>query len=467
MGGNAGDMGAAFVIRSPPEAVKLVDSAKRAAIRATGIDEHGRGTAPWAGRLLCVADLLPGERAEVVVEHESRHRPLAWGRVERRLGAPSADRVPPPCPAFGRCGGCAWQHLAYPAQLEHKRARVERALAAALDRPPEVRAPVPAPGVLGYRNKGKYVFGTDAAGELLLGAYEPRSHRVVGTLGCQVVEPAIDDAARALQQALAGSGLEVYDEGRRTGQLRYAIVRRGGDGRLLVALVVTSTTPDAPLVACARALVESGAASGVVRVDNDSTGGRLLGDEARPLAGSPTVGETVAGVPVELDALSFWQIHREQARALYDAVADQLAAGPGVSAVDLYCGAGGIAFTLARRGADVLGIERVPAAVDTATRAAAAAGLGDRLRFVVGDASDLGDAELVVVDPPRKGLGDATRRALVAASPARIAYVSCGPEALGRDLAALAAAGYRCGPVQPFDLMPGTPQIESLVLLSR
>lgn len=432
-------------------------------IEATGIDEAGRGTAPWRGRTLCVPDLLPGERAEVAIEHESRQRPLAFGRIVRRVGAPSPERVSPACPAFGRCGGCVWQHLAYPAQLREKRARVERALAGALPSPPAVREAIAAPSVLGYRNKGKYVVGP----ELVLGAYEPRSHRVVDTLGCQVVEPAIDAAARAARDALAQSGLEPYDERARRGHLRHVIVRRGGDGRVLVALVVTAATPDAPLRAAARELL--GAATGVVRLDNDARGNALLGAGApRPLAGDPEVGEQVDGVAIALDATAFWQVNRDQAAVLYAAVADASGAGPGTRAVDLYGGVGGIAFALASRGARVHGIERLPAAVDAATRAARAANLADRATFAAGDAAELPPgAELVVVNPPRKGLEPAARAAVIAAAPARIAYVSCGPESLARDLAELAAAGYQVAAVQPVDLMPGTPQIETLAILDR
>src|SRR6185437_2885827 len=131
------------------------------------LDDTGAGIGTADGLRVHVADLLPGERAEVVVDHASPHRPEAWGRIVKRLGAASPDRVPPACPGFGRCGGCTWQHLAYPAQLAAKRARVAAALANVPDLPPigEVR---PSPAELGYRNKGKYVAGTTGQGELVL-----------------------------------------------------------------------------------------------------------------------------------------------------------------------------------------------------------------------------------------------------------------------------------------------------------
>src|SRR6185436_7762697 len=187
-----------------------------------------------------VADLLPGERAEVAIDHASPHRPAAWGHVVRRLGPASPDRVPPACPAFGRCGGCVWQHLAYPAQLAAKHARVAAALAD-LPAAPAIAPVVPSPAILGYRNKGKYVAGR-AGEQLVLGAYAPRSHRVIDTLGCRVVAPIIDEIATWLRGAAEAAALVAYDEARREGELRYAIVRES-EGDALVALVVAPRTP--------------------------------------------------------------------------------------------------------------------------------------------------------------------------------------------------------------------------------
>ena len=206
-------------------------------VRAETLDDDGRGVGSAGGVALHVADLLPGETAQVAIDHRSRHRPEAWATIRRRDGALSPDRVTPACPGFGRCGGCAVQHLSYPAQLAAKQARVERALAGAA-----VDPIVGSPRQLHYRNKGKYVIARDGE-RWLLGAYEPRTHRVVDTIGCRVVEPAIDAAARQLVAALAGTGLAVYDERTRRGELRYAVIRANAAGESLVAIVTTSGAP--------------------------------------------------------------------------------------------------------------------------------------------------------------------------------------------------------------------------------
>lgn len=429
---------------------------------AERLDDDGRGVGTAGGLELHVADLLPGETAEVEIDHRSRHRQQAWATIRRRDGAPSPERVTPACPGFGRCGGCAVQNLSYPAQLAAKQARVERALAGA-----PVEPIVGSPRQLEYRNKGKYVIARDGE-RWVLGAYEPRTHRVVDTIGCRVVEPAIDAAARQLVAALAGTGLAVYDERTRHGELRYAVIRANAAGDALVAIVTTSAAPREEIARLGRAVVDGGA-SGAVWVRNDATSGAIVSGETELVAGAPAITETIAGVDAALGAGEFFQVNRDQALRLYADVARRAGAGPAMRAVDLYGGVGGIAFTLAAAGASVVGIERHEPSVRAAEQAARAAGLPPaQVAFHVGTADTLaaaGRPDLVVVNPPRKGLDAATRAALAEAAPSRIVYVSCNPDTLARDIGAL--HDYRLVSATPYDLMPGTMQVETLAVLER
>jgi len=457
----------------------------RCEVVATSLDEAGYGVGEPAGedaraaihRELHVADLLPGERAEVAIDHASPHRPTAWGHVVRRLGPASPDRVAPACPAFGRCGGCVWQHLAYPAQLAAKHARVAAALAdvpAVRDRAVAVAPVVPSPAIVGYRNKGKYVAGR--AGEhLVLGAYAPRSHHVIDTLGCRVVAPIIDEIATWLRGAAEAAGLVAYDEARRVGELRYAIVREAG-GDALVALIVASRTPRKKLEQVAHALGRHPAVRGVVAIENDRRDGAIVpsGASAQVLLGHGFVVERVAGAAIEVGAGEFLQVNRAQAAALYARVAELAGARPGLRAVDLFAGVGGIGLHLARAGAAVTAVELDQEAVAQLRRAAQRAGLA--VTAVAGDAGELpprarealaGGVDVAVVNPPRKGLSAGARALLVSLGAPVVIYVSCGPESLGRDLAALAEAGWEPDAIEPYDLMPGTAQIETVVRLRR
>ena len=439
-------------------------------VTATSLDDGGCGVGPADdGTLVHVADLLPGERAEIAIDHASPHRKEAWGRIVRRLGDASADRVPPACPAFGRCGGCLWQHLAYPAQLAAKRAHVIAALG---PQPVDIAEVRPSPQQIGYRNKGKYVAGR-AGDKLVLGAFAPRSHQVVDTLGCRVVAPIIDEVATWVRGAAEDAQLVAYDETTRAGELRYVIVREAA-GDVMLALIVTSTTPRAKLERVANALAKHTAVRGLVTIANDRRDGAIVpsGSTARVLLGRGVIVEHIAGVPIEVGAAEFLQVNRAQAAAMYARVAE-LGAGA-TRVVDLFAGLGGIGLHFARAGAKVIAVEIDRDAVAQLRRAAEHAGLP--ITSLAGDASDLatdvraqlaGWPELVVVNPPRKGLSAAAHGLVAELSPPTLIYVSCGPESLGRDLATLSRAGYIADAIEPFDLMPGTAQVEIVVRLRR
>ncbi|HUQ03815.1 MAG TPA: methyltransferase [Kofleriaceae bacterium] len=502
-------------------------------IEAVGLDEAGQGVARAAGaavsgvpglpgdRVVHVADLLPGERAEVVIEHRSPHRPEDWARIARRIGDLSPERVAPSCRAWGACGGCVWQHLAYDAQLREKRARVVTALRNAVaDVDVRVAPVVPSPAELGYRTKGKYVAGAerrsgrrderggrvaggggrpgDGPSRVLLGAWAPRSHALVDTSGCRVVAPVIEELRERVRVAAEAAGLEPWDERRKVGALRYVIVRATRDRgasrvsgasaegpRALVVLVVRSNADAARVDAVARAVAEDSRVAGVVRMDNDRNDGALLDGEARVLVGAASVTEVLSGVDVEVGAGEFAQVNPAQADAMYARVADLVmgdggrgtadgtrGTGDGARArvADVYAGLGGITFALARAGASVVAIERDASAIDAMRAAAVGAGLTERVDARAGDAATLGelrDLDAIVVNPPRKGLAKDVVAAVVASTAKRVVYVSCGPEALGRDLALLRDGGFTVETIEPYDLMPGTAQVETIVALSR
>jgi len=445
----------------------------RCEVQATSLDDSGAGVGLSGQTAVHIGDLLPGELAEVEIDHRSPHKPQAWGRIVRRIGTPSAARVAPLCPGFGRCGGCVWQHLAYPAQLAAKLARVAAALAEvpAVASGAVVIAPVrPSPELTGYRNKGKYVAGQNGD-HLVLGAYAPRSHQVIDTLGCRVVAPIIDEVATWVRGAAERAQLTAYDERARTGELRYVIVREAG-GDVMVVLVVAPRTPRAKLDSVAGALANHPAVHSVIAIENDRRDGAIVpsGASATVLRGHGHLVEHLAGVAVEVGAGEFLQVNRAQATAMYARLAELADVRPGTQAIDLFAGLGGIGLTLARAGAQVISVEIDRDAVAQLRRAAQRAGLP--LTAIAGDVGDVrgqlaARPDVVVVNPPRKGLSAGARAFLAELAAPMVLYVSCGPEALGVDLRALAGHGYTPDAIEPFDLMPGTAQVETLVRLRR
>jgi 23S rRNA (uracil1939-C5)-methyltransferase len=461
----------------------------RIEVVATELDAAGCGVAPnvqlsGSGnqRTVAVPNLLPGERGEVQLEHQSRHRPHAWATLLRLIGEPSADRVQAVCPAFGECGGCAWQQLSYPAQLRAKQQRIATAF---MSDPRTSTLPLPSvtasPQQLGYRNKGKYVV-SEHREQLILGAYRPRSHTVVSTAGCKIVAPIIDEVAQWTRGVAQVAGLRAYSESKRQGDLRYVVIRSNRINDVLVTLVVVRSCPSDKLEQVGVALQKHPAVVGVIAVENNRTDGAILPSDAhiRLLSGIAVLSETVAEVPLNVGASEFLQVNVEQADRLYQRVAAMalqalrpLVDGassrdlPQWRAVDLYAGVGGISFALAASGMAVTAIEIDPAAVNTLQATA----LKHKLPIVAhaGSAAQLttlaGNAHVVVVNPPRKGLDDTTRAALLALLPPVLIYVSCGPTSLARDLVACLAAGYQVLETAAFDLMPHTAQVETVVAM--
>jgi 23S rRNA (uracil1939-C5)-methyltransferase len=444
----------------------------RVDVTAVGLDPQGAGIALVPDGELHVTNLLPGERAIASIDHRSPHREVAWGDVLRRIGPLAPRRVEPACPAFGRCGGCAWQHLSYPAQLEAKRDRVVAAFASvpALATV-EIAAVIPSPKPWGYRNKGKYVAGY-VGDRPVLGAYQPRTHLVVETLGCKVVEPVIDEVATWAAGAAAVAGIAPYVEHTRLGQLRYLVIRSNRDGDVLAGLVVASAGDVRRVAPLATALARHPAVRSVLALVNDRRDGAIapVGAPVTTLSGDSKLSEWVSGVPIGVGIGEFLQVNREQADAMYAMVARLADVGPGTHAIDLYCGVGGIALALARAGASVDAVEINGEAAQALTEVARQ----QRLPITVhhGDAAQLAGglrarAQVVVVNPPRRGLSQEGCRTVLALAAPRLIYMSCGPETLAQDLGALTDAGYRIEQVQPFDLMPGTAQVETIVSLRR
>ena len=447
---------------------------ERVVLACTELDDDGAGLSDLDGTELHVPGALPGEEVAARIAHVSPHQPIAWGELES-VTAPSPDRRDPVCAGFGRCGGCALQHLAYDAQLAWKRARVQRAFAAhAALREVAVGACVPSPRVFGYRNNAKLVPARDAGG-VRLGGYAPRSHEVVDLIGCRIVEPAIDAVAGALRTAIAEAGVEIYDERRATGRLRYVVLRANHAGDVLIALVVARPLPDGPALA-ERLRAAHPAIAGVVEHQNRTRGNAIFAPdgEERLLAGAGEIEDRldVSGHPlrVRLTPAAFFQVNRNVAGLAYTTLADALAVRPTERIVDAYSGVGGIGLALAKTGADVMGIESQAGAVANAAAAAALNGIGIA-RFVAGDAAvamaNVNRADVVVINPPRKGCAPEVLAQIARLTPRAVGYLSCDPDTLARDLAVLATARYQARAVTPFDMLPHTPHVETLVVLER
>lgn len=409
----------------------------------------GDGIGRIAGKVAFVPLTAPGDLVEVG-QVEDR-RTFFRARV-RRVVRPSPDRVEPVCPAFGVCGGCSWQHLAYRAQLDAKRAIVAEALrrigritsAAVADT-------LPSPQAYGYRHRARLHAGRrDAA--VVFGFFKAGSATLVPLEGCPVLHRALEATLRALARA----GSRHSAEFARCGEARADTDWSGGAVRLI--LRAPDGAPLALSAGAAQTIREELAHCDVSLLCGDDTDKPLrLGPGAEALV---TTGE------------AFTQVNLAQNRTLVATALELAAPRPGEETLDLYCGLGNLSLPLSAAGARVLGIDQDAASVRQAQENARR--LGRPADFAVGDAAAAARGlsasgrrfPLVLLNPPRTGARE-TVECLGALAPERIVLVSCDPATLARDAAALLAQGHHLEEARPIDLFPQTAHVETVALFSR
>lgn len=435
----------------------------------TGVTHDGDGVGHVEGMAVFVPRTARGDVVRVRLIKVKKS--YAVGRVQELL-RPAPCRVEPDCPVFDRCGGCAWRHVTYEEELAIKRDRVRDSLQKIAGLFVEPEPTVPSPRVDHYRNKAQIPVGKEG-NTLLVGFYARHSHRIVECVGCRLQPTGFDRLLAAFRRWVEQSGVEIYDEATGKGQLRHLYLRSAqATGQRLACVVVTRFPVPRPEL-LVRLLREAGA-DGVLLNRNPAATNVILGDTCVTLWGRARITDILCGLRLEISPLAFYQVNHDQTEQLYRAVGELAGLTGREHVLDLYCGAGAIGLTLARRAARVTGVEIVPQAVEDARRNAALNRIGNA-EFFCEDAQAAavrlvrsGQApDVVVVDPPRKGLAAPTIASIRALSPQRVVYVSCDPATLARDLAAFTKGGYVCRRVRPFDMFPRTPHVECVCLLER
>lgn len=415
------------------------------------------------GMVVFVDGAAPGDL--VRIELAERHASFARGRVVEVL-QPGPGRVRPQCACAGECGGCPWAHLSYEAQLAAKRDGVVAALVRTAGFSEDDARATVAPCISserrwGYRNKLELAAGEDAAGRLRLGFARKGSHDLVTPPSCPVAASPACKAPKALQGALRflsqGQGLGVFRVGvrasLRTGDVEVALWTRPGAF---------------PRAQAARTLGDAVRATSIVRVLAEPGKERKV-KGVEVLAGKGHWDEEMGGCSFSVSAPSFFQVNTEQAERLVDAVLDGLGDVSGALVADLYAGGGTFSLPLAKAGAEVLAVEAASSSVRDLRRNAKRnhAGIGITGGDALRELPRLGGLDALVVDPPRAGLAQGAAEAIAAASPGRVAYVSCDPATWARDVARLEGVGYRLARAQPVDLFPQTFHVETVSVFVR
>lgn len=432
----------------------------------TGLTSEGAGVCRICGRAVFVPRAIPGERWRIRIVKVTKT--AVYGRGEELLSA-SPERVEPACPNFGRCGGCSFLHMSYKAELRYKLERVNDAFKRIGGLELCAERIIGSETVEGYRNKSIVAVG-EAENGPVAGFYRSGSHDIVPVERCLLQSDEASACARSVTGWMKRRGVRAG-----SGGVRHVYTRRARDGAALCCVVTGRRFSPA----LARTLVESlrrgcPGLVGVVECLNRSESNTVLSGEFRTLWGSSTLTDVLCGSEFELSPQAFYQINPPQAERLYELAVDYALPEPGGTVLDLYCGAGTISLALARRAGRVIGAEIVPEAVENARRNAARNGIGNA-EFICTDAGDAARLlsergirpDAIVVDPPRKGMSEEALRQVAKMQPKRIAYVSCDPATLARDLKRLTELGYVPQKAVAVDMFPKTAHVETVVLLTE
>ena len=471
-------------------------------VEITGYSSEGEGICRVDGCAVFVPNAIRGEVCTVKLTHVSRNS--AHAKIEQIIKR-SPHRIARICPEAKLCGGCQLHHMDYAEELQFKAQKVTDALnrigGQALERVP-ITGSMASPDAetngwtAGYRNKAQYPVA-EQNGKPVAGFYKSRTHNVISVRRCAILPELFDRVRDVVISWAEEDRVPTYVEATGKGLLRHIYVRKGAvTGQVMVCLVVngTSLPREARLVNALRREIP-GLASVILSVNPKKTN-VVLGDRFRTLWGSGEIEDELCGFTFRLSPQSFYQVNHDQAERLY-AKAVELADLHGTETVlDLYCGTGTITLALSRHAGRAIGVEVVPEAIEDAKQNAVRNGVKN-VEFFCADAAEAaarfarqipkgelneekdrkdgflapfgmtGGVDVIVVDPPRKGLAPEVIDAMVTMAPARIVYVSCDPATLARDVKLLSQRGYSLTHAEAFDLFPRTFHVETVVQLVR
>ncbi|MDT0109620.1 23S rRNA (uracil(1939)-C(5))-methyltransferase RlmD [Listeria booriae] len=435
------------------------------------LTHDGNAVAKIDGYPIFVPQGLPDEIAQIKVLKTNKN--YGFGKIIE-LTKESADRVTPPCLVYSQCGGCQLQHLSYDGQLRMKQKQVAQVMKRIGKQDVEVLPTLGMENPWNYRNKAQVPVGF-VNGRLVAGFYQQRSHQIIDMNTCLIQQEENNEVIQTARAIFAKYYVEPYDETTRKGVLRHLMTRFATTtGELMLVIVTTKLNFPNKAEIIAELQKSIPELTSLVQNVNTANTNVIFGEQTVVLAGREYIMDTIHGISFAISARSFYQVNPEQTEILY-AEALKLAGLTGEETViDAYCGIGSISLCLAKEAKHVYGVEIVPQAIEDA-RANAKLNKMDNVTFAVGKAEEVIPdwfkqgikADVLVVDPPRKGCDDALLQTILKMKPKRVVYVSCNPATLARDMLVLTEGGYEAKMVQPVDMFPQTTHVECVTVLQR
>ena len=418
---------------------------------------------------------LKGEKVKVRIVKVNKN--FAYGKLMEVLEA-SEERVNPPCAIYKRCGGCKLQHASYKAQLDFKWDRVKDCVSkiGKLD-PTIVKYPLGMENPWRYRNKVQLPIGL-INGEVKIGFFAPRSHDIIDMESCLIQDEIGDKVVKLTREWIEKFNIRPYNvdgEYDEKGIVRHIMIRRGFTTNEVMVVLVTNGEKLPHKEEFVDLMVKNipGIKSVIQNINSKKTN-VILGLESKTLWGEDTISDYIGDFRFNISPLSFFQVNPIQTEVLYGKALEYANLTGNEEVFDAYCGTGTITLFLSQKAKKVYGVEIIPQAIDNAWINAKENKV-ENVEFFVGESEvvipDLINkgvkADVVVVDPPRKGCDKKLLDAITNIDAKKIVYVSCDPSTLGRDLKVLEENGYKTLEVQPVDMFPNTAHVECVVLMSR
>ena len=435
----------------------------------------GEGIGKVDGYTVFVKDTVIGDKVQAKIMKAKKN--YGYARLVEIM-EPSKDRVEPRCPYARQCGGCQIQALSYEKQLAYKQQKIENNLIRIGGFQKEE---IPMQPIIGmedpyhYRNKAQFPVGCDKEGHLIAGFYAGRTHSIISNRKCYLGVEVNEQILNLVLAHMEAYDIPAYDETTGKGLVRHVLIRYGFQSKeIMVCLVVNgSRIPGAEdLIAKLREI--PGMTSISLNINREKTN-VILGRKGKLLWGQEYITDTIGPIAYQISPQSFYQVNPVQTQKLYEKALEYAGLEGNETVWDLYCGIGTISLFLAQKAKQVYGVEIVPAAIEDAKRNATLNHITNA-EFFVGKAEEVLPekyekegiyADVIVVDPPRKGCEESVLATMVKMQPKRIVYVSCDSATLARDLKYLRGEGYEVKKVQGVDQFPHTVHVETVVLLSQ
>ena len=439
---------------------------------------NGEGIGKVDGYTLFVKGAIMGDVVNARITKPTKN--YAYARVENII-TESKDRVAATCPVASSCGGCQIQEMSYKAQLEFKRNKVFNnitRIGGITDF--KIHDTIGMDNPFRYRNKSQYPVGLDKNGEIVMGFYAGRTHSIIPCDDCVIGDEINKDILNIVKSFMKENNITPYDETTGKGLVRHVLIRKGfKTGEIMVCLVINGKNLPNKEKLVESLLKITGMTSISININTENTN-VILGQRVIDLYGEGCITDYIGLVKFHISPLSFYQVNPIQTHILYGKALEYAALTGKEIVWDLYCGVGTISLFLAKLAGKVYGVEIIPEAIADAKNNAKINNIGNA-EFFVGKAEEVlpdfyareqekGNhmtADVIVVDPPRKGCDEKLLWTIIKMQPKRVVYVSCDSATLARDLKFLCGNGYRVVEVQPVDMFPHGVHVECVVLLSR